>query len=633
MNRGTCQLCGKEYTSSGIAKHLRSCINRQYVEHALVDQPVSYMWVSIRDAYDPDFWMHVLVDEEATLELVDAFLRGVWLECCGHLSEFNVGEQTFGQVLEDFDPNPDYTMGVQLKHILVKDDEFSYIYDFGESSVMELKVRGRITETVSAGAVILIARNTEPTGLGGNSPRIGMCGYVEDDAFDYSDLIVKDFPPTKDNQHSFNRLRFKGMPKVLKKMMSEYMKSATQSDASRTKMLEKFVKDNMDEISSAYDMTKKLNKLVDVLPQLTVPELKAMGLSFHLKPQSNLNKAERVAWMARKLPEGYLRRLRCLGTKELRILKSITVSGGSCENIESSKGGIHGELSRNFAISMLVFVVEEEGLGHQLNLFIPNEIYEVLKSVDWQTYEEYAKVNDLWVQLTKGLLYYYGVVTVEALVVETSRLTGTVIEKQLYLDIIEFYESMTNSVQILGSYMADQYVVEPYELLDNIQQHEKLGSKIQRKRFRKKEVIEASVDGYIQKTKEVKALMMFFNSAYGINQVQMDDFMLDLLDQMDEDTAMNDLIGYISQRFEMPNTEVLNEVMGLMANVYNHRRQWVLKGYSPNEILGMQAKQQPGNVKKSNVTGVDFVAKKKVGRNDPCPCGSGKKFKHCCLGK
>ena len=21
---------------------------------------------------------------------------------------------------------------------------------------------------------------------------------------------------------------------------------------------------------------------------------------------------------------------------------------------------------------------------------------------------------------------------------------------------------------------------------------------------------------------------------------------------------------------------------------------------------------------------------KKIGRNDPCPCGSGKKYKHCC---
>lgn len=24
--------------------------------------------------------------------------------------------------------------------------------------------------------------------------------------------------------------------------------------------------------------------------------------------------------------------------------------------------------------------------------------------------------------------------------------------------------------------------------------------------------------------------------------------------------------------------------------------------------------------------------KKKIGRNEPCPCGSGKKFKNCCMG-
>ncbi|MGB2727569.1 MAG: SEC-C metal-binding domain-containing protein [Halobacteriota archaeon] len=24
---------------------------------------------------------------------------------------------------------------------------------------------------------------------------------------------------------------------------------------------------------------------------------------------------------------------------------------------------------------------------------------------------------------------------------------------------------------------------------------------------------------------------------------------------------------------------------------------------------------------------------KEIGRNDPCPCGSGKKYKKCCLGK
>jgi preprotein translocase subunit SecA len=30
---------------------------------------------------------------------------------------------------------------------------------------------------------------------------------------------------------------------------------------------------------------------------------------------------------------------------------------------------------------------------------------------------------------------------------------------------------------------------------------------------------------------------------------------------------------------------------------------------------------------------IDMKTRKKIGRNDPCPCGSGKKYKKCCLGK
>lgn len=35
----------------------------------------------------------------------------------------------------------------------------------------------------------------------------------------------------------------------------------------------------------------------------------------------------------------------------------------------------------------------------------------------------------------------------------------------------------------------------------------------------------------------------------------------------------------------------------------------------------------------SRQTGKKPAAKVKIGRNDPCPCGSGKKYKHCCLNK
>jgi preprotein translocase subunit SecA len=41
--------------------------------------------------------------------------------------------------------------------------------------------------------------------------------------------------------------------------------------------------------------------------------------------------------------------------------------------------------------------------------------------------------------------------------------------------------------------------------------------------------------------------------------------------------------------------------------------------------------EQPKAVQtKTNVNVQGENKKKKIGRNDPCPCGSGKKYKHCC---
>lgn len=44
----------------------------------------------------------------------------------------------------------------------------------------------------------------------------------------------------------------------------------------------------------------------------------------------------------------------------------------------------------------------------------------------------------------------------------------------------------------------------------------------------------------------------------------------------------------------------------------------------PEEDAGQRAAQQPQGAKKQPV-----VIGEKTGRNDPCPCGSGKKYKKC----
>ena len=54
---------------------------------------------------------------------------------------------------------------------------------------------------------------------------------------------------------------------------------------------------------------------------------------------------------------------------------------------------------------------------------------------------------------------------------------------------------------------------------------------------------------------------------------------------------------------------------------------------SSNMNGDMARRQAAGSVTASHTQGASVTVKRsapKVGRNDPCPCGSGKKYKQCC---
>jgi preprotein translocase subunit SecA len=50
----------------------------------------------------------------------------------------------------------------------------------------------------------------------------------------------------------------------------------------------------------------------------------------------------------------------------------------------------------------------------------------------------------------------------------------------------------------------------------------------------------------------------------------------------------------------------------------------LVKKEAPQKPQAPTPAQPQASLKKQKVKG------KKIGRNDPCPCGSGKKYKHCC---
>jgi preprotein translocase subunit SecA len=87
-----------------------------------------------------------------------------------------------------------------------------------------------------------------------------------------------------------------------------------------------------------------------------------------------------------------------------------------------------------------------------------------------------------------------------------------------------------------------------------------------------------------------------------------------------------------------------NRILSSIINWRNNLPQWILKGHTSQFVFETYEKprfmKQPPqitigpNMQKMGISlsqeKFNEMWKNKVGRNDPCPCGSGKKFKHCC---
>ena len=62
-------------------------------------------------------------------------------------------------------------------------------------------------------------------------------------------------------------------------------------------------------------------------------------------------------------------------------------------------------------------------------------------------------------------------------------------------------------------------------------------------------------------------------------------------------------------------------VLDILSGMANSTRLWSNNGFTPNELFERYERQHLRRLPSKAV---------KIGRNDPCPCGSGKKYKRCC---
>jgi hypothetical protein len=97
QSKGTCSYCGKEFSKGGASNHLAACPKRQEAiakAEAGKGTPEPLYHLRIEGAYRKEFWLDLEMRGSKSLSNLDDYLRAIWLECCGHMSEVRWASRT-----------------------------------------------------------------------------------------------------------------------------------------------------------------------------------------------------------------------------------------------------------------------------------------------------------------------------------------------------------------------------------------------------------------------------------------------------------------------------------------------------------------------------------------------------------
>jgi hypothetical protein len=179
QSKGKCTLCQVDFNKGNMSRHLKACVEgRLAAAKSRKSSPVFH--IAIGDRYRGAYWLHVDALDTASLEDLDEFLREIWVECCGHLSEFRIGKTSYNKPFFNDDPFglPSRDMDVPLGDVLKPGVKFTYSYDFGSTTELVLRVESfREGLATRKDKIFLLARNNAPeiTCLSCGKPATEVC--------------------------------------------------------------------------------------------------------------------------------------------------------------------------------------------------------------------------------------------------------------------------------------------------------------------------------------------------------------------------------------------------------------------------------------------------------------------------
>ncbi|HDK7155083.1 TPA: SEC-C domain-containing protein [Clostridium botulinum] len=364
------------------------------------------------------------------------------------------------------------------------------------------------------------------------------------------------------------------------------------------------------------------NNLETLLNNLTKNDLTDIRKSLDVKGASKLNKKELIEVLENKLKNNLNEVISNIGFYEYIFLDRYF---DEIEYINKNTNKFDNAIN-DLKKKGIIFQIDED----KNKVVIPEELKDNIKEnfIEEEEFNLGFYISKDILKVIQVLLHYYGALSLEELYkIIYSMSSNLNYGKDRNIEI-EFDRSyLTN---LLSDNNRSYYGIKKQDNTYYVEDVINLSYVLQgHKAIQYLDYKELSIN-YIRKfnkeefyIKPLEKLKKYMKENLNIKEEKLNELMYSTSCLMKNAFSVDYIFEDIKGRIYLKNEEIERDIKDIITEINNNIEKWCLRGHSITEIKLKEDKIYE-KVEKVNHKG-------KIGRNDPCPCGSGKKYKKCCL--
>ncbi|NMF06667.1 SEC-C domain-containing protein [Clostridium beijerinckii] len=367
------------------------------------------------------------------------------------------------------------------------------------------------------------------------------------------------------------------------------------------------IEDGLDKLADKIE--KKLSKRVysfdlnELINCLSKDEIYNIARNLGVNKISGLNKEKLIETLLKEYKNLVEKRALFFDEERYKILKSYVDSKGVklFDDIDEEEA----DKSVYFIQQGMLFPIAKDGVS----IFLMPEIVQgLIKERNNLEYRRKIKFNSEIINIFRAMNKVYGILKLED--------AKEIIERYFNIENCEFEELIReatyyyNEYREEGIFIVNNEIDNFEELLKDIDTEKDLSYAM----ISKEELLNMLEENWVYNSKAGKTFYKEFTNMFRVDRDMLIAMMEDLIFDVQENEP-KDAVDKMIELINIENDEARYVASSMMNKFVKKIRLWRYKGSTTNEI-------------KSNV--VSLKANKDIKRNDPCPCGSLKKYKKCC---